>query len=605
MSTPPPDPGRPAPFGRALLAVGVVVFVAAGWVSLRTLQGLTNPVELFNRVLLSPDEVFPETIYTDLTTGACDLRAFQFSAATFAFPDLVTYAGTRVVAGEGRRAILPWAAVFYLLLVGAAVLGARAVLPSDRRPAATGLVFLAAAAYLGMNGLVGFEHRELGEFYLPLYHAGGAAAVLAGLVLVAGMCRRPGGWRSSRGPTLLVLAAATTFSDRLFAVWLPGPLVAAVLLTRLLRGRGRVPAVSPWPGLLVAVVVLGIGSAAGAKAVKLLPGPGDPLQNYWTGARLDAATHRLGQLADVVWKETQRTKQHDRRNWVLIATLGWLGVCGATLAARVWANRRGADPDSPVGNDAFVFLAAFSLVTTALNVAVFCASRTAESFDTLPPEVRWEENSRYFLLPQVLGWFGWAAWAAHFVGGGYTRPARRIAVGVPVAVAVVVLGAAAYHIQPRVRDVFDHCPPDVALLDRVCAVRGLTCGLADYGTAKRATVLSRTGLVVRQVSPGGAGPRPFTEYHWLSNAQWYWRPVAGRPGPVRYEFVITYDTRQHPWLMNTAQVVAILGEPAERVPLHDDAKLLVYNRPTDVRVRDFGESDPGVRHLREKFDPGR
>src|SRR2546423_1580537 len=87
------------------------------------------------------------------------------------------------------------------------------------------VLIAARAAYRGMTGRVRFEHRELGEFYLPLYHAGAVAAVFAGLVLVAGMCRRPGGWRSWRAPALLLLAAATTFSDRLFAVWLPAPLV--------------------------------------------------------------------------------------------------------------------------------------------------------------------------------------------------------------------------------------------------------------------------------------------------------------------------------------------------------------------------------------------
>ena len=55
--------------------------------------------------------------------------------------------------------------------------------------------------------------------------------------------------------------------------------------------------------------------------------------------------------------------------------------------------------------------------------------------------------------------------------------------------------------------------------------------------------------------------------------------------------------------MNTARVVTALGEPAERVPVGGGVTLLVYNRPTDVVVRDFGESDPGVRGLRDQFDP--
>ena len=48
--------------------------------------------------------------------------------------------------------------------------------------------------------------------------------------------------------------------------------------------------------------------------------------------------------------------------------------------------------------------------------------------------------------------------------------------------------------------------------------------------------------MIRQVLPA-AGPRPFVGFHWLSNAQWYWRPTGGKPGPVRYEFVVTYDVR--------------------------------------------------------------
>src|SRR5437763_4481567 len=261
MSAPPaPQPAdhRPAASGRVLLAVAMVVLAAAGAVSLRTLQGTTNPVELFNRVLLSSDELFAETLYADLVTGACDTRAFQFSAATFAFPDLVTYGAVRVVVGPPPRAVVLWATAFFLLLVAATALGARGVVPPPRRTAATALVLLAAAAYRGMNCLVRFEHRELGEFYLPLYHAGAVAAVFAGLVLIAGMCRRPGGWRSWRGPALLVLAAAATFSDRLFAVWLPGPLVAAAVLPRLLPGPGRGAPARPWPWRPGAVVVLGL-----------------------------------------------------------------------------------------------------------------------------------------------------------------------------------------------------------------------------------------------------------------------------------------------------------------------------------------------------------
>jgi hypothetical protein len=579
----------PTPPARILVLAAALVLVAAGVVSVRTLQGTTAPAELFNRVLLSSDELFPETLYADFRSGAYDVRAFQFSAATFAFPDLVTYAGVRATAGSAPRAVLLWAAAFYLLLVGAAVLGARAVVPAGCRPAATALVLALAAGYLGMNGLVGFERRELGEFFLPLYHAGGVAAVFVGLVLTAGMCTRPGGWRSWRVPALFALSAAATFSDRLFAVWLPAPLFAAAVLTRLLRGPGRRPEVGPVPGLMVALLVIGLGAVAGLAGLKWLQAEGDPLKNYWTGAMLAAAGRRAGQLAAVVWKEAAGG------NPVLLATLAWLGLSAATLAARAWANRRGgAEPDSPVGNGRFVFLAAFTLAATALNVAVLCVSKTAELLDTHP----WEESSRYLLAPQVLGWFGWAAWAAHFAGGGYPRIVRVAAGWVPVAAAAGVLVVAAGRAAPPVRDVLDAYPADVAAIDRACAERGLKYGLADYGTAKRTTVLSRTGLVIRQV----IGPDDQNHLHgfpWLSNAQWYWRNPDG--SDARFEFVVTHDDTHHPWLLATDRVIRMAGPPADRVRV-GGATLLVYNRPADGVVRDFGHENPGVRLLRDRYD---
>src|SRR5256885_1166873 len=115
MSTPEPTP-EPVPRrtpARVLVAGAAVVLVLAGAASLRTLQGLTNPIDLFNRVLLSPDELFPETLYADLVSGVYDVRAFQFSAATFAVPDIAVYAGVRAITGSARRSILIWAATFY------------------------------------------------------------------------------------------------------------------------------------------------------------------------------------------------------------------------------------------------------------------------------------------------------------------------------------------------------------------------------------------------------------------------------------------------------------------------------------------------------------
>jgi hypothetical protein len=280
---------------------------------------------------------------------------------------------------------------------------------------------------------------------------------------------------------------------------------------------------------------------------------------------------------------------------VLIAWLGWLGVSLCTVIRRAIS---GPKPDAPRGTEPFVFLAVFSLAGAAITAAVLCLSRATDSLAGLP----WEEYSRYLLGPQAVGWFGWAAWAAHFTAPTYRPRVRFAAAAVPVALGIVPLMVAVVRCGPPVRDVFDYYPADVRALDDACRARGLTCGLADYGLAKRAMVLTRTGVIVRQVTPDHSEGRAFAGFHWLSNAQWYWRPAAGQPGPVRYQFVVAHENPGHPWLLNAGRVAEVFGEPAARVPL-DGPILMVYDRPEDAAFREFADRDPGLLGLRERYDP--
>lgn len=531
---------RSAPWA-ALALVGLALVV--GRLNLRT-----SPDGL-DGLLTNADFVSPAALYQDMVIDGYRLADFQFSAATFAVPDVAVYFAARAVAGDHAVALVAWVAALFLLLTAAGVWAACELLPDHRR-VAVAVALGGAAAYLGGNAAAGFVHPH-NDLLLPVWHNGALTLALAGLAAGLRLVRatRPqaiAGW----GAAVAGLTGVGLFSDRFLGFYLILP-AAALFLADWWGGR------VPGRRLLLWLVATGGGGLAGLVTLRLTLGAADPISNYWKTPDLSLLADRTHRLAQVVGGELRPG------NPLMLGAAAWYAWAGVAVAGRLV---RPAVP-SAVGR-----VRLFSTVLLLAVTAVFLLSGTA---DDCLATLDWAVFSRYFVGPIGAAWLGWVVWLA----GGRRRWALAPAAG------VLAVGGAA--VAPPVvdRPQTEWYPAMVRAVDEACRSRGLSAGLGAYGDAKPVSLLSRAGVTVRPVRPDASAPAGLVAFPWLGNSGWYARSPAG--GPTAFQFVVVGDRPGRRGALPEAAVVAKLGEPAERVPAGERV-LLVYDRPGDWPVRRFG-----------------
>ncbi len=539
-----PTPRRLAP---PAAGCALALSLVAAWLSLARMPGPLGAL------VTSSDFGAPAALYRDVVTDGYAVSQYQFSAATFALPDQAAYFAARTVTGSAAPAMPLWVGIAVCLWAGCLAWAGAELAPARKREAASAVIGL-AAAYLAANAAYGFPH-PFNDLLLPVWHNGALALSMIGVALTARLARAGSGRAALPWSVGVALVTALgLFSDRFVGFYFALP-AAAALVVWWRRGQITARRLALW------LAACGAGGVGGLVLLKLFQGAGDPISNYWKSPEFDQLAERALLLAYVIGSELAGG------NLLLVGAAGWYAHALGTQFAR-----RPADP-------ALAFLRAMSAVMLAAVALVFLLSATA---DAALANLDYVEFSRYFVGPVGTAFLGWAVWLA-------ARPRLVLAAAL---VGLVAAGGAAlgiaWHTAGAERPGDLWYPDKVRFVDEACRARGLTQGLAGYSDAKALTLHSRAGVAVRQVRPDSSAVAGFTAFAWLSGSGGYTvAPTSQGGGPTAFEFVVTGRT---PGELSESAVVAKLGEPAERVPA-GQLTLLVYNRPGDWRVRDFGRAD--------------
>lgn len=569
---------------RGWAAVAIALAVCAAVEVVRSLQDARTDMG----GLLWSDTLWPAALYQSVVVDRYQLDHFQFSAATFAFPDLTLYCRVRAAVGQTGPAVLAWMWALFGVMALAGWLAGRAILPGAARAYYFPILLSWVSAYVGFVACR-FSRPPSDLLIRPVCHTGALGCGLSGLVLTISFLRartRTGraGWLFG----LAVLCGVAVFSDRLFGLYFVAPLGISVLV----MAAGR-PAYGLFAALTRAraagvVAAVGVGCAAGLMALRAVQSGDDPLEGYWNGAVWTGLGVRATGFAGVVGRE------FTSGNLLVVMTAGWYTAC---LASAV--TRRRSPPDRTNDPTPFAFYQLFSMATLTAVAGVFLLSRT--SGDLLAHK-HWDDYARYFVGPIGLAFFGWPIWITLLVRRAAPPPVRAITAAAPVVLAALAVGANWVAPKSRHHDLTDPAPEYVRRVDEACVRYSVRDGLSDVWTSGAITLLSRSGVRAHPVAPATGAPFGVQVFPWLSNAEGYWNCPAGSDREKRYEYVLAADRPGHGDELWTHAVIRVFGEPAARVPV-GGRTLLVYNRPTDTRLHRYHRLDPSVLNLRHRLSP--
>jgi len=574
---------------RLYLSATLVLVALLGQLFWSTLHDARVPTEVLTEVFFTSDLMYAPTLYQDLVIDGYSWSTFQFSAATFWFPDVLIYFVWRTVLGQVAPAIMATVATLFVAHVFAAIHWGRTLLGPGRAWAVVPLGILAAGVYLGLSAVNLYHWQHEREFYLPGYHSGVTLVAYLALAAVVRGVRSASSWGLTpiTGTTILGFTVLAVASDRLFGLWFIGPVIVALLLTRLLN-RDALFQLTWRKVLWISATVL-LGTGLGWLILKVLQPPtGDPMSNYWIGPQWDVFVRLFKEFVKLIRYELANG------NWLILLWLGWSVWCVGLITRAVGHRLFGV---GRVVDGAWLFWAVFCLSASIANVLVFLLSKTAESYLAV---LEWGQLSRYFAGPISMAFFSVVYGLARIAQAG-SASAQQAALTLPLALALglVVVGFTRTPQPEPNRDLIDHYPDYVAELDRVCHTHQVREGLGSYLVAKQATMLSRQSIVIRQVEVTTMAPHGFTAFAWLSNAEHYWKPAVGHSKPPRFEFLVVHPT--DPRMLHTQDMLAIYGEPAHR-ELVGPFEILIYNRPSD-RLKQFPAEDARVR-MRQAQEAG-
>ena len=584
MSAPDLSPAACRPRGLLLAWATALALVATSGVQLtRTYADARSGGDQFTP--FASDFLAAAAVYEDIFVDHYPMKGFQFSAATFAVPDLLVYMPVRAVAGSPGAAQLPWQACLFACLVLSAWYALAGFAPPRARPWVGPLVIVITSIFMASVSTQ-FVNVEARDLLLPGCHGGAQLLAFLSSGLLARYCRDGKAWRLV---ALAAIAAAAAFSDRLFALYFPVPAFLAFGLAWLFA-PGAGPRLSLRRVLLPAFSVA-IGCGIGLVLLKQLPTPGveaDPISDYWTGVKAKGLVHRAEQLA--VGSE----HQIELRDCLVISSAGWLIVSAGYLLVLI-ARRllRLGRPRVPLGVGDYL---AYSLMMYAVVVGVFLVSSSGAK--CLEPVCGpWGFFNRYFSGPQAVALFGWALVLAAAAGrGGVLRIAALVA---PTVIAGYLLTQTFTTPRVPVRDLLSPYPRYLSVLDEICQRRGLSRGVGGYWQAKEATYFSKTGATVNAMMFQPESPNLFAPQVWLSNAYW----LFPRPGEGPYQFILATNIV----LPGTGDISAetirkTFGPPAEEVTV-GNIVIMVYDRPEDSAFRDLLTANPDLSRLRYRLDP--
>ena len=124
-------------------------------------------------------------------------------------------------------------------------------------------------------------------------------------------------------------------------------------------------------------------------------------------------------------------------------------------------------------------------------------------------------------------------------------------------------------------------PPTVAAFDQLKREYGLHAGFSDYWLSRRVTMLSREHLLINPLEIRDSALCPTL---WIDNPNHWCQSPLGRPGeyPI-YDFAVCSPATE-------AAIRQRCGAPAKVVECAS-ARVLIYNRPSDVLFRSIGRAE--------------
>jgi hypothetical protein len=470
------------------------------------------------RQLFNADALYLPALYSDIANGI-PLNGWHLTPAPYFFPDMPAYFALHVASGDPRTALLLYGVVQPIALVAGLTLVANFL----QLPRITHVLLV-----LGGGLFVLVASRAYVPFafaiFQPATHFGGTLVTIFAFALVL---KSPTSDSPAIPALLAVLSVLAVASDSLYLVQLAAPAVTGLVLLGVVQPGLR-------RRLLASALALLGGSVLGlVLGMNVLANTALRAYISFDAASLVAGTRALREWLIVTGPA---------RAPALVATTLFLLVVSALAGLTVRQQLKGerAVPAALLLTLVFVPAAALSNL-----IAVAFAGR--------------DDFERYIIPTMVIGsCFGWAmlvAWVFR------TARAQRVLRRALVVGAAGILAVSAWNTsaQNLVR-LANYYPPLVSCLDSEASARNLSYGISNYWQAKFVSVLSRTDLLVVQVTPE-LGP-----YYWINNKAWY---------DHEFEFMIIDETAKGWHRLDRAAIVARFGKPAETFRC-DTSEVLVY-----------------------------
>ena len=454
-------PGRPVRW----LGIGLI----AGLAGLLAICVFARPAML--DLVTNSDALLPADLVWEMLHRPQSWRSFGWPRIPSLVPDLAVYAPLQAAFGW-RWAQLGYSALSLMALTGLASAIGPDLEPVERRHAGACFLALAALAFLGEWAMTATAwHMHL---LAAAYHSGPFIASVAALLLA----RRGGGAGLA---AMVALAAAATFSDRMFVgTFLLPLLVSLFVLWR--QGEQRVG-----PAIRLAVLA-SAGCALGLLADRLL---------------FPAVLSRQADvpLAPLAMLRHAAAFAADRSGWFVAALDAAILIPLACVrrppSARFW----------------WIAAAAAAIPSSLLAAGL------------------WEDDGGQRYLSAALWWP--LVLAGPALARRIGRPAPAPALALALATTLGVVACFGWRIPQR--------HPLLAWTDPIAAClapTGLTEGLAEYWQARRISVASDWRLAVLQIGPQG-GAR-----YWGNDPTWYTtsRSRPGTPPPLHFIVMQGLDT---------------------------------------------------------------
>jgi len=505
------------------------------------------------------DYLFEADFYKDIFVDHFPITGVKFSIAPSLFPGLFFTSCFMFLTRNAILATFLLGLLQFTLLVAAYVFCVAVVLEERRQTACTCIFLVAIGLVLHTSSILNRMYDTLYYLFLES-HLSSFAMVLFCAGLSVWLCFHP--WRSVRAliavGALVGLSILGTISDLTFLATML-PFTVAVGIARYLE---LLPPRRPWLVLIVGWgsdllgIMLGraffdsagLGTQTGISIDRFTTA----LNTYLKGMYVNCLHGDWLHLVALIWISSVMIVilYLVRRHIVLQRQFGEMSLLARRLVLMVL----------------FLALASIGCVVSILVMGISGLS-----------ELKDYGYSMHYQHPLFFGGiFGLALLADVALSvrfGGFLPRFQWVPCAVAVVVPLCVLMTSSAPATP----LYAYTPPLVRALDALAPQYGLRYGVGGFWQTRWVNLFSKAGLRLYPIS-GSLEP-----FFWLSNKYWYdGYPTSRYPHPV-YNFIVLDDPL---WKIPRELVVARFGPPAAEV-MASGVRVLIYNRPSDERFRDF------------------